>query len=90
MRAYHPNVMILAMAFTLPAAQYGIAFLMGSLVAMVWRRKSPGGFEAYGYAVAAGFIAGEGIGGSVNAAMSILGIGGSGFGSGVGCPAGQC
>ncbi|KAH8424253.1 uncharacterized protein LDX57_002009 [Aspergillus melleus] len=90
MRAYHPNMMILAMAFTLPAAHYGIAFLIGSLVAITWRERSPRGFEAFGYAVAAGFIAGEGIGGSVNAAMSILGVGGSRFGSVVGCPAGQC
>ncbi|PLB53361.1 OPT superfamily oligopeptide transporter [Aspergillus steynii IBT 23096] len=90
MRAYHPNMMILAMAFTLPATHYGIAFLMGAVAAVVWRRCAPAGFEAFGYAVAAGFIAGEGIGGSVNAAMSILGIGGRSFGSGVGCPAGVC
>ncbi|THC91025.1 hypothetical protein EYZ11_009507 [Aspergillus tanneri] len=57
MRVYHPNFMILAMAFTLPAAHYGIAMLIGSLIATMWKRRSPSGFEEYGYAVAAGFIA---------------------------------
>ncbi|PGH05441.1 hypothetical protein GX51_02965 [Blastomyces parvus] len=90
MRAYHPNVMILAMAFTLPSPQYGIAMLIGALVAAVWQWKAPVGFEAFGYAVAAGFMAGEGIGGTINAMLSVLGVGGEGLGTRVGCPAGRC
>ncbi|OAX82925.1 hypothetical protein ACJ72_02713 [Emergomyces africanus] len=90
MRAYHPNVMILAMAFTLPSPQYGIAMLIGSLVAAVWQWKAPLGFEAFGYAVAAGFMAGEGIGGTINAMLSVLGLGGERLGTRVGCPAGRC
>ncbi|KAL3446422.1 OPT oligopeptide transporter protein-domain-containing protein [Aspergillus insuetus] len=74
-RKYHPNFMILAMAFTLPATHYGIAMVIGALVA-----------AEFGAAVAAG----EGIGGSVNALLSILGVGGEGWGTGVGCPAGRC
>ncbi|EER44648.1 conserved hypothetical protein [Histoplasma capsulatum H143] len=73
MRAYHPNVMILAMAFTLPSPQYGIAMLIGSLMAVVWHWKAPLGYEAFGYAVAAGLMAGEGIGGTINALLSVLG-----------------
>lgn len=90
MRAYHPNVMILAMAFTLPSPQYGIAMLIGSLVAAVWQWKAPSGFEAFGYAVAAGFMAGEGIGGTINAMLSVFGLGGERLGTRVGCPAGRC
>jgi uncharacterized oligopeptide transporter (OPT) family protein len=89
-RKYHPNVIILAMAFTLPATHYGIAMVIGALAAVVWRRRSLGGYEEYGAAVAAGLMAGEGIGGSVNALLSILGVGGEGVGTQVGCPAGKC
>ncbi|KAL2859214.1 OPT superfamily oligopeptide transporter [Aspergillus pseudodeflectus] len=89
-RKYHPNLMILAMAFTLPATHYGIAMVIGALVAAVWRKRSLLGYEEYGAAVAAGLMAGEGIGGSVNALLSILGVGGEGWGTGVGCPAGMC
>ncbi|KAI9368931.1 OPT superfamily oligopeptide transporter [Aspergillus egyptiacus] len=90
MRAYHPNLMILALAFTLPAVQYSLAMLLGAVVGVVWRRKSPAGFEEYGAALAAGLMAGEGIGGSVNAVLAILGLGGERWGVGVGCPAGRC
>ncbi|KAK2772821.1 hypothetical protein FQN52_006918 [Onygenales sp. PD_12] len=90
MRAYHPNIMIMAMPFTLPSPQYGIAMLMGAVIAAVWKRKAPEGFEAFGYAVAAGFMAGEGIGGTINAALSVFGVGGERLGTGWGCPAGRC
>ncbi|PGH14929.1 OPT family oligopeptide transporter [Helicocarpus griseus UAMH5409] len=90
MRAYHPNIMILAMAFTLPAPQYGIAMLIGALIAAAWKWKAPVGFEAFGYAVAAGFMAGEGIGGTINAMLSVVGFGGERLGTRVGCPAGRC
>lgn len=44
-----------------------------------------------GYAVAAGLIAGEGIGGVINAVFQIAGISGpEKYGSTVGCPAGLC
>ncbi|EEH19220.1 hypothetical protein PABG_01539 [Paracoccidioides brasiliensis Pb03] len=90
LRAYHPNLMILAMAFTLPSPQYGIAMFIGALVAAAWTWRSPSGFEAFGYAVAAGFMAGEGIGGTINAMLSVLGFGGERLGTRVGCPAGRC
>lgn len=43
-----------------------------------------------GYAIAAGLIAGEGIGGVINAVFQIAGISGDVYGSSVGCPAGMC
>lgn len=44
-----------------------------------------------GYAVAAGLIAGEGIGGVINAVFQIAGISGpEKYGSSVGCPANSC
>lgn len=90
MRDYHPNMMVVSMAFIIPATQYGTAMVIGAIITRTWARKSGKTFEAYGYAVAAGFMAGEGIGGIVNAALSISGLGGETWGSGIGCPAGVC
>ena len=42
----------------------------------------------YCFAVAAGFIAGEGLGGIVNAIFTISGIAGATYGTSVGCPGG--
>ncbi len=44
----------------------------------------------YGYAVAAGWIAGEGIGGGINAVMPLTGISGDVFGTQIGYPGGVC
>ena len=53
-------------------------------------KKSAKSFDKYGYAVAAGWIAGEGIGGVINAVMQIVGVSGEVFGTGIGCPGGVC
>ncbi|KAK2814262.1 hypothetical protein FQN49_008253 [Arthroderma sp. PD_2] len=90
MRAYHPNMMTVAMAFLIPTTQYGTAMLTGTVIAMIWKRRNNASFEAYGYAIAAGFMAGEGIGGVVNAALTIMGIDGERLGTNIGCPAGKC
>lgn len=83
-------MMIIGMAFTLPSTQYGTAMLIGAISAYVWCKYAPKNFETYAYAVAAGFMAGEGIGGSINAAIAAVGVGGDRFGTTVGCPAGRC
>ncbi|KAG5976498.1 hypothetical protein E4U55_007301 [Claviceps digitariae] len=92
-RACLPNMMIMGLAFTMPSPPYALAMLTGALVARSWRRRRPGGFERYGSAVAAGLVAGEGIGGIVNGILMIgVGWGGEGWrwGTGVGCPGGRC
>lgn len=89
-RAYHPNMMILAMAFTLPSPQYGIAIMMGAVAAAVWRRKESRGWDRFGFAVAAGLVAGEGIGGTLNGVLAVAGLGGGQVGTSIGCPAGRC
>ncbi|KAE8404297.1 OPT oligopeptide transporter protein-domain-containing protein [Aspergillus pseudonomiae] len=83
---YYPNMVIVAMAFTLPSTQYGTAMLIGAVIASVWKKKRPDGFEKYAYAVAAGVMAGEGIGGVVNAILSGIGLDGGTFGTTVGTP----
>jgi hypothetical protein len=45
-------------------------------------------YQMYCFAVAAGFIAGEGLGGIVNAIFTISGVSGATYGTSVGCPGG--
>lgn len=89
-RGYHPNFMVMALAFVIPATVYSSAMLMGAIVAAGWRRRNPSSFRLLGYAVAAGLIAGEGIGGIVNASLQIAGLSGDVWGTRIGCPANRC
>lgn len=83
---YHPNMMCVALAFVLPQTFYGTAMTMGAMVTWIWQRRSEKGFEMMGYAIAAGLIAGEGIGGVVNAVLQVIGLGGDRYGTNLGCP----
>ena len=74
-------------AFILPTTTYPFATMCGSTIAYFWRNKYPGGFAMYCYAIAAGCIAGEGLGGVVNAVLTVAKVGGSYHGTSVGCPA---
>ncbi|SMQ56288.1 unnamed protein product [Zymoseptoria tritici ST99CH_3D1] len=90
-KAYHPNMMCIGLAFVLPQTYYGLAMMMGALPAWWWAKKNPKSFDIYGYAIAAGLIAGEGIGGVVNAVFQIAGIAGPDpYGTQIGCPALSC
>lgn len=89
-RAYWPNMMVVNLAFILPYTVYGTANVMGAVAAMVWATRSPRSFDNYGYAIAAGLISGEGIGGVINAIFQVAGIDGGKYGSAVGCPGGSC
>ena len=60
--------------------------VIGATASHIWNKKSPKGYEVYGYAVAAGLIAGEGIGGVINAIFQVIGISGDVYGSDVACP----
>ncbi|KAF2834275.1 oligopeptide transporter [Patellaria atrata CBS 101060] len=90
MRKYHPNMMCIALAFTINASVYGSAMCMGSFAAWIWAKKAPASFDVYGYAVAAGLIAGEGIGGVINAIFQVAGIAGDKYGTQVACPGDSC
>jgi len=89
-RAYHPNMMCIALAFVLPQTVYGTAELMGAILAYVWAKKNPKSFDVLGYAIAAGLIAGEGIGGVINAIFQVAGIAGDKYGSQIACPGDSC
>ncbi|KAL9079264.1 MAG: hypothetical protein Q9157_001835 [Trypethelium eluteriae] len=90
LRTYHPNMMVLSLAFIIDTTVVGTAMAIGAVIATIWARRSARSFEDYGYGVAAGFMAGEGIGGVVNAIIQMLGFSGNIYGTGFGCPAGDC
>ncbi|KAI3325006.1 oligopeptide transporter [Xylariaceae sp. AK1471] len=91
LRSYIPNMMIIAIAFTLPSPQYGVSMAIGAAIAQIWRSKHPKSWNSYGLSFACGLVAGEGIGGTINCMLSILGFGGRKHGgTSVGCPAGRC
>ncbi|KZS99964.1 uncharacterized protein LAESUDRAFT_732709 [Laetiporus sulphureus 93-53] len=84
---WFPNWNAVGIAFVLgPSNTYPVAMLFGSIIAFVWRRRLPNAWFVYGYAVAAGMIAGEGLGGIVDAVLEIAKVSGSVYGTSVGCP----
>ncbi|KAI8625637.1 OPT superfamily oligopeptide transporter [Xylariaceae sp. FL1651] len=89
-REYLPNWGAIALSFVLPSPVFTTASLFGALLAFAWRKWKLSSFELYGYAVAAGFIAGEGLGGVIGAILQIAGVSGDVLGTGVGCPANSC
>jgi len=87
LHAWFPNWNAVGIAMILgPLNTYPMAMLFGSIVALLWRRYWLATYAMYGYAVAAGMIAGEGLGGIVNAVLQIAGVSGSKYGTSVGCP----
>ncbi|KAI0840356.1 OPT superfamily oligopeptide transporter [Hypoxylon sp. FL0890] len=89
-REYLPNWGAIALSFVLPNPVFTTAAMFGAIVAWVWRKWKLKSFDLYGYAVAAGFIAGEGLGGVVGAVLQIAGVSGDVLGTTAGCPAGYC
>lgn len=89
-RKWLPNWVPIGMAFVLPATHYSTATLIGAVTSYIWAKKSPWSHGMYCYAVAAGFIAGEGLGGVVQAVLGISGVSGSRYGTSIGCPGDDC
>ncbi|KFY13087.1 hypothetical protein V492_03492 [Pseudogymnoascus sp. VKM F-4246] len=89
-RAYHPNMMIISLAFLLPSTVYGTAMFIGASFAWAWNKRSPQSYAIFGSAVAAGFMAGEGIGGVINAALTVIGVDFDKIGTSFLCPGDKC
>ncbi|KAG1732693.1 OPT oligopeptide transporter protein-domain-containing protein [Suillus paluster] len=88
---YHdfiPNFNAIGIGFIMNVCTYPLAMFSGSTLAFFWRRLFFNNYQMYCFAVAAGFIAGEGLGGIVNAIFTISGISGATYGTSVGCPSG--
>ena len=67
-----------------------IAAVIGATISHFWAKKYPHGFQVYCYAVAAGMIAGEGMGGFIGACLELGGVSGSKYGSNIACPVNSC
>lgn len=84
-KEYVPNLSVFGLAFMVPTTQYAIAMAAGATVSWIWSRRYKASFAQNGYAVPAGLIAGEGIGGLIAALLEITNVGGSAYGSPFGC-----
>ncbi len=82
-----PNLNAIGIAFILNTTTYPSAMAVGSSVAFLWQRNYPMAYGMYCYAIAAGFIAGEGMGGIVGAILQVAGVSGNVYGTAAGCPA---
>lgn len=58
-REWLPNWGAIALSFVIPVPVFTNAALLGAILAATWRRWRPKSWDTYGYAVAAGMIAGE-------------------------------
>jgi OPT family oligopeptide transporter len=85
-----PNWGAIALSWVVPAPVFANAALVGAIGAALWRKYSFRTWEIYGYALAAGFIAGEGMGGVIGAVLTLAGVDGATKGTHVGCPLGEC
>ena len=73
-KGYVPSGLAMGIAFIIPAF-YSFVMFYGVVAWWIWKRKSPGQVDRFNFALASGLVAGEGLMGIVNAALTILGIG---------------
>jgi uncharacterized oligopeptide transporter (OPT) family protein len=72
-QAFVPSGLAMGIAFIIPAF-YSLVMFYGLCAWWIWKMISPQSVERFNFAVASGFIAGEGLMGIVNAALTLLGI----------------
>jgi len=70
----------------LPQTYYSLAMAVGSVFTYVWSRRNPGSYDMYMFAISAGLLAGEGLGGVFQALLSVANVDGSRYGTAIGCP----
>lgn len=86
-RNYLPNWMSVGVAWVIGVdSGYANAIMFGAITAWWWNKYFAKNFEVYGYAVAAGLMAGEGLAGVINAALELGQVSGSFYGTSVGLP----
>lgn len=70
---YLPSGLAMGIAFIVPA-YYSVAMFVGSLFYVWWNKNYPDQAKNYGYAIASGLVAGEGLMGVVTAILTLLGF----------------
>jgi uncharacterized oligopeptide transporter (OPT) family protein len=86
---YVPNWNAVGLAFVTPQVFYPIAMAFGSVFNYFWMKRNPASYDMYMFAVSAGMLAGEGLGGVLLALLAVVGVDGSIFGTAIGCPGGE-
>ncbi|KAJ3530211.1 hypothetical protein NMY22_g8666 [Coprinellus aureogranulatus] len=81
-----PNWNAIGLAFVVPQVYYPIAMAAGSTFNYFWLRRNPKSYDMYMFAVSAGLLAGEGLGGVFQALLAIAGVDGGKYGTAIGCP----
>ncbi|GLB42392.1 putative OPT oligopeptide transporter protein [Lyophyllum shimeji] len=84
--AWVPNWNAVGLAFVVPQVYYSLAMAVGSTANWFWLRNNPKGYDMYMFAIAAGLLAGEGLGGVFQALLAVIGVDGGKFGTAIGCP----
>ena len=86
-RSYLPNYMAVGVAWVLgPDSGYANAVLFGSITAWWWKKYFNKSFDNYAFAIAAGLIAGEGLAGVINAALTLGSVDGGEKGTYIAVP----
>ncbi|KAF9908043.1 hypothetical protein EC991_010287 [Linnemannia zychae] len=75
-KPYWINLNAVGLGFINPSPAIPIAMCIGWTSGQIWKRTSPKTHERLMYSISAGFIAGVGIAGLINAAMTIGGVSG--------------
>jgi uncharacterized oligopeptide transporter (OPT) family protein len=70
---YLPSGLAMGIAFIVPA-YYSVAMFVGSLFFIWWNKKYPDQAKNYGFAIASGLVAGEGLMGVITAILTLLGV----------------
>ncbi|KAF5330038.1 hypothetical protein D9611_010470 [Ephemerocybe angulata] len=83
---YVPNWNAIGLAFVVPQVWYSIAMGFGSVFNAIWLKKNPKSFDMYMFAISAGLLAGEGLGGVLQAILAIAKVDGQIYGTAIGCP----
>ncbi|KIM46755.1 hypothetical protein M413DRAFT_261954 [Hebeloma cylindrosporum] len=83
---YVPNWNAIGLAFVVPQVYYSIAMAVGSSVNYFWMLRNPAGYDMYMFAISAGLLAGEGLGGVFQALLAVIGVDGGKYGTAIGCP----
>uniref|UniRef100_A0A0W0GF66 Putative oligopeptide transporter n=1 Tax=Moniliophthora roreri TaxID=221103 RepID=A0A0W0GF66_MONRR len=83
---YVPNWNAVGLAFVVPQVYYPIAMAAGSVFNYFWQKRNPKSYDLYMFAISAGLLAGEGMGGVFNALLAVAGVDGGNYGTAIGCP----
>lgn len=88
-KGYVPNPSAAGLAFVIYQTYYGAAMAVAALAGWYWKRRSPVSYEKLAFVFAAGMITGEGLGGVMQAILTIAGAGPE-KGVATGCPGTGC